>query len=66
MIDPKTTDKPVVRCDDCDREVDHYNTHLSPTNEMRNVCWECTSRLERGFNAKRDFYRDSRGGVIPR
>jgi DNA-directed RNA polymerase subunit RPC12/RpoP len=64
--DPKTMDKPTVRCAECDREVEHYNTFLSPSNEERVVCWECLGRDERGFNAKRDFHRDSRRGVIPR
>ena len=66
MIDPKTINKPIVRCSECDREVDHYNTHLLPTNEERQICWECTARTEKGFNAKRDFHRVARRGVIPR
>ena len=66
MIDPKVTDKPVVRCDECDREVDHYNTYLLPTGQTRKVCWECTARMEKGFNAKRDFHRSTRRGVVPR
>lgn len=66
MIDPKSVEKPVVRCDECDREVEHYNTHLLPTNEYRRICWLCTQRLEKGFNAKPDFQRASRRGVIPR
>ncbi len=65
-IDPKVTEKPTERCSECDREVTHYNTFLSPTNERRIVCWECLERDEKGFNAKRDFRRDSRTGVIPR
>lgn len=65
-IDPKRTEKPIVRCVDCDREVDHYNTFISSTNEARNVCWECLQRDEKGFFAKRDFRRSSRTGVIPR
>jgi hypothetical protein len=65
-IDPKVTDKPLARCTECDREVDHYNTFLSPSDELRVVCWECLARQEKGFNAKRDFRRDSRTGVIPR
>lgn len=65
-IDPKITDKPRVRCSECDREVDHYNTFLSPTNRSRVVCWECLAREEKGFNTKRDFSRSSRWGVIPR
>jgi hypothetical protein len=64
--DPKQMDKPVARCAECDREMDHYNTFVSPTNEARNVCWECLGRDEKGFFAKRDFHRSSRGGVIPR
>lgn len=65
-IDPKITDKPVVRCAKCDREIDHYNTFTGPTNETASVCWECTQREEKGFNAKRDFRRSARYGYIPR
>ena len=65
-IDPKTMGKAVARCSECDRETDHYNTFLSPTNEERVICWQCLSRKEKGFNAKLDFRRDSRSGVIIR
>jgi hypothetical protein len=65
-IDPKVTVKPPVRCAECDREMENYNTFISPTNEARNVCWECLMREEKGFFAKRDFRRTSRRGVIPR
>jgi hypothetical protein len=65
-IDPKSIGKPVVRCAECDREVEHYNTFIQPDNEVRNVCWECLARAERGFNARRGFSRQSRTGVIPR
>jgi len=65
-LDPKTMQKPIVRCAECDREVSHYNTFIEPDNEIRNVCWECLARAEKGFNAKRDFRRQSRLGVIPR
>ena len=58
--------KLIERCAECDREVDHYYTFISPTNEKRIVCWECQMREEKGFNAKRDFSRRSRRGVIPR
>jgi len=58
--------KPLARCSECDREVDHYYTFVSPTNETRNVCWECQMREEKKFFAKRDFSRRSRRGVIPR
>ena len=54
-LDPKLKDKPTVRCTECDREVAHYNTFIEPDNEVRNVCWECLSRTERGFNARRGF-----------
>ena len=64
--DPKVTEKPIVRCDECDREVEHYNTFLNPQNETWNVCWECLQRAEKGFFAKRDFRRGSRQGYIPR
>jgi len=65
-MDPKQLNKPVARCAECDREVSHYNTFLSAANEKRTVCWECLAREEKGFNAKRDFRRDARSGVIPR
>lgn len=58
--------KPIERCAECDREVDTYYTFISPTNEKRYVCWECQMREEKGFNAKRNFRRRSRRGVIPR
>ena len=65
-IDPKVTDKKVVRCEECDREMEHYNTFLSPTNERRTVCWQCLARQEKGFFAHRDFRRGARTGFIPR
>lgn len=59
-------EKPTAVCAECDRETDNYNTFLSSTNEPRIVCWQCLARDEKGFNAKRDFRRDARSGVIPR
>lgn len=65
-IDPKTTDKPLARCSECDREVVHYNTFLTSTNVESVICWQCLARDEKGFNADRNFKRSSRSGVIPR
>ncbi len=65
-IDPRRTDKPLERCGECDRETDHYNVFVAPSNEKSVICWECLSRDEKGFNATRGFSRDSRRGVIPR
>ena len=65
-LDPKTNEKPLMRCTECDREVEHYNTFVSPENESRVICWQCTARAEKGFNTKRDFGRGARGGHIPR
>lgn len=64
--DPKNMDKPTLRCSECDRETEHYNTFLTPTNAPRVVCWECLGRQEKGFNARRDFRREARSGIIPR
>ena len=61
-IDPKTIDRSPVRCEECDREMDHYNTFVSPTNERRNVCWQCLQRQEKGFFAHRSFSRGARTG----
>ncbi|MBV9217234.1 MAG: hypothetical protein JO053_13780 [Acidobacteria bacterium] len=65
-VDHKKAEMPMARCTECDREVDHYNTFISPDNEPYVVCWECLERSEKGFFAKRDFARTSRRGVIPR
>ncbi|MGQ0542204.1 MAG: hypothetical protein ACT4O9_10215 [Blastocatellia bacterium] len=64
--DPKIIKTMHVRCEECDREMDHYNTFVSPTNERKNVCWQCLGRHEKGFNAHRDFRRGARSGYIPR
>ena len=63
--DSKET-KEAARCAECDREMDHYNVFLSPTNEEKVVCWECLQREEKGFNTKRGFRREARHGDIPR
>ena len=65
-IDPKMTEKPLARCSKCDREVEHYNVFVEPDDEERVVCWACLAREEKGFNAKSDFQRTGRRGVIPR
>lgn len=58
--------KEMVRCSECDREMEHFNEFVSPTNEKTIICWECVQRGEKGFNTKRDFSRNSRRGIIPR
>jgi hypothetical protein len=63
---PTSTNKPPVRCSECDREMEHYNVFLAPTNEEKIVCWECLGREEKGFFAKRGFRRGARDGFIPR
>ena len=65
MMD-ETTKLPIRRCEHCDREKDNYILFLSPENIESCICWECLQREEKGFNAKRDFRRSSRTGVIPR
>jgi hypothetical protein len=65
-IDPKNTAKPPARCVECDREMEHYNVFLSPTNEEKVVCWECMEREQKGSFTKRNFGRGARGGFIPR
>ena len=65
-IDPKNTEKPLARCAECDREREHYNILLSPSNEQKVVCWECMEREQKGLFAKRTFRRGARNGFIPR
>jgi formylmethanofuran dehydrogenase subunit E len=64
--DPKQMKLQAVRCSECDREMTHYNTFVSPTNEEKVICWQCLAREEKGFNARRDFRREARTGYIPR
>jgi len=64
--DPALTDAPARRCSQCDREMTHYNVFVSPIDEERPICWQCLAREEKGFNAKRDFSRQTRRGVVPR
>jgi hypothetical protein len=64
-IDPKVTEKPLAKCDKCDREVEHYNAFLDADDSVINVCWECMQRDEKGFFQKRDFHRRSRQGRLP-
>ncbi len=52
--------KPVVKCDVCDTEVEHYVTFVTPANEIRNVCWACQQRDDKGFNTKPDWKRSVR------
>ncbi|HMM78929.1 MAG TPA: hypothetical protein PKC65_02790 [Pyrinomonadaceae bacterium] len=65
-LDPKITDRPVTRCARCDREMEHYNTFYSPTDQPRNICWQCLAREEKNFFARRGYSRLARTGVIPR
>lgn len=65
-VDPKVSEKPLARCTECDREVNHYNVWFGPTNETRVICWECKAREEKGFFADRNFRRGARHGYIPR
>jgi len=59
-------EKPVRRCENCDRETDKYIVNLSPENEESVMCWICKERGEKGFFVKRGFRRGGRDGYIPR
>ncbi len=60
------TPSETARCSECDREMEHYNIFLSPTNEEKVICWECLGREEKGFFTKRGWGREARHGDIPR
>jgi hypothetical protein len=66
LIDPKVAARPPKRCEECDREMTHYNVWVGPANEEKVVCWECKAREEKGFFAHRGFRRGARHGYIPR
>ena len=59
-------EKPVRRCENCDRETDKYIINLSPDNEETVMCWICKERGEKGLFTKRGFRRGARDGFIPR
>lgn len=59
-------DKPVRRCQFCDRETDKYIVILTPDDQEYAVCWTCKERGEKGFNTKRGFRRGARNGFINR
>ena len=59
-------EKPVRRCENCDRETDKYVVNLSPDNTESVLCWICKERGEKGFNTKRGYGRGARNGYIPR
>jgi hypothetical protein len=65
-LDPKTTERPLARCTECDRETEHYNVYIGPDSVERPVCWECTQRAEKGLFARRGFTRGARSHDIPR
>ncbi len=58
--------KPILRCENCDRETDKYIVILDPDNEEHTVCWICNERGEKGFFTKRGWRREARHGDIPR
>lgn len=64
--DPKTIGKPAARCEQCDREMEHYNVWLDAGGGQRVICWQCKAREEKGFFAQRGFRRGARSGYIPR
>jgi hypothetical protein len=64
-FDPNA-EKPLARCENCDRETNKYIVNLSPDNVEQVLCWICKERGEKGLNTKRGFHRGARGGDIPR
>lgn len=52
--------KPEVKCDECDTVRDHYVTYVTPTNEVRHVCWNCQERADKAFNTKDSWKRTPR------
>jgi hypothetical protein len=52
-----TIEKPVRRCESCDRETDDYIMFLKPDNSESYICWSCQARDEKNFNVKPTFHR---------
>jgi hypothetical protein len=57
-----TVEKPVRRCDECDRETDEYVMYVNPDNSESLVCWTCQQRADKNFNMKSDWRRNERSG----
>ena len=60
LISNNSEPKPFVRCDECDTEVDHYVTFVTPTNDIHNVCWSCQERDDKGINQRAEWKRGAR------
>lgn len=58
-----TADKPVRRCERCDRETDEYVMFVHPDNRESIICWSCQERDDKNFNTKPGYRtRDRSGG----
>ena len=57
-----TTEKPVRRCERCDRETDEYVMFIHPDNSEHIICWTCQERNDKNFNMKPEHRRERSGG----
>lgn len=57
-----TIDKPVMRCERCDRETDEYVEFIHPDNSKHIVCWTCQERDDKNYNMKPQHRRERSGG----
>ena len=52
-----TADKPVRRCEHCDRETKDYVVFISPDNQEHIICWTCQERDDKNFFQKPTYHR---------
>jgi hypothetical protein len=57
-----TADKPLERCERCDRETDEYVVFVAPDNRESIICWSCQQRDDKNFNMKPDYRKTERSG----
>ena len=57
-----TVEKPVARCERCDRETDEYVMYVAPDNLESIICWSCQQRADKNFTMKDNWRKTERSG----
>lgn len=57
-----TVDKPVRRCERCDRETDEWVLYVHPDNRESRICWTCQQRDDKNFNLRPGWRKNERSG----
>ncbi len=55
--DIRTEGRPIVRCERCDAETDHFIQYVGPDNDIHYVCWDCVQREEKHITIRPGWRR---------